>query len=167
MNLISKQTPFFPSLIDEFINNDWDVKVPSFSSRIPAVNIKELKSQFEIELAVPGKEKDDFKIGLDDGVLSISTKQEDKELDEKEKFTHREFSFNCFRRSFSLPDSVDHTKIDANYKDGVLKVLLPKYKEAQPQPKKLIKIRYINYLFLFKTTPEGVVFFKALYRYSF
>ena len=141
MNLISKQTPFFPSLIDDFINNDWNVKVPSLSSRMPAANIKELDSQFEIELAIPGKEKDDFEIDLDDGILSISSKQEDKKLDEKENFTRREFSYNSFRRSFSLPDSVDHTKIDANYKCGVLKVLLPKYKEAQPQPKKLIKIR--------------------------
>ena len=141
MNLISKQTPFFPSLIDDFINNDWNVKVPSLSSRIPAANIKELDSQFEIELAIPGKEKDDFEIDLDDGILSISSTQDDKKLDEKENFTRREFSYNSFRRSFSIPDSVDHTKIDANYKDGVLKVLLPKYKEAQPQPKKLIKIR--------------------------
>ncbi|MDG2108370.1 MAG: Hsp20/alpha crystallin family protein [Flavobacteriaceae bacterium] len=141
MNLISKQIPFFPSLIDDFINNDWNVKVPSLSSRIPAVNIKELDSQFEIELAVPGKEKNDFEIDLEDGILSISSTQEDKKLDDKEKFTRREFSYNSFRRSFSLPDSVDHTKIDANYKSGVLKVLLPKYKEAQPQPKKLIKIR--------------------------
>ena len=141
MNLISKQTPFFPSLIDDFINNDWNVKVPSLSSRMPAANIKELDSQFEIELAIPGKEKDDFEIDLDDGILSISSTQDDKKLDEKENFTRREFSYNSFRRSFSLPDSVDHTKIDANYKDGVLKVLLPKYKEAQPQPKKLIKIR--------------------------
>ena len=141
MNLISKQIPFFPSLIDDFINNDWNVKGPSLSSRIPAVNIKELDSQFEIELAVPGKEKNDFEIDLEDGILSISSTQEDKKLDDKEKFTRREFSYNSFRRSFSLPDSVDHTKIDANYKSGVLKVLLPKYKEAQPQPKKLIKIR--------------------------
>ena len=141
MNLISKQTPFFPSIIDDFINNDWNIKVPFHSFRVPAVNIKELDSQFEIELAIPGKEKDDFEIDLDDGILSISSTQDDKKLDEKENFTRREFSYNSFRRSFSLPDSVDHTKIDANYKDGVLKVLLPKYKEAQPQPKKLIKIR--------------------------
>tara|TARA_B100001564_G_C20504897_1_gene607905 strand:+ start:60 stop:485 length:426 start_codon:yes stop_codon:yes gene_type:complete len=141
MNLISKQTPFFPSLIDDFINNDWNVKVPSLSSSMPAANIKELDSQFEIELAIPGKEKDDFEIDLDDGILSISSTQDDKKLDEKENFTRREFSYNSFRRSFSIPDSVDHTKIDANYKGGVLKVLLPKYKEAQPQPKKLIKIR--------------------------
>ena len=77
MNLIRKQTPFFPSLIDDFIGSDWNLKVPSFSSTMPAVNIKELDSQFEIELAVPGKKKDDFEIEVENGILSISSSQEE------------------------------------------------------------------------------------------
>jgi HSP20 family protein len=105
------------------------------------VNIKELDSQFEIELAVPGMKKDDFEIEVEDGVLSISSTQEEEQVNEKGKFTRREFSYSSFRRSFTLPDSVNPTKIDATYKEGVLLVLLPKHKEAQPQPKKLIKIR--------------------------
>jgi len=142
MNLIRKQTPFFPSLIDDFIGSDWNLKVPSFSSTMPAVNIKELDSQFEIELAVPGKKKDDFEIEVENGILSISSSQEEEQqVNENGKFTRREFSYTSFRRSFTLPDSVDPTKIDARYADGVLQVLLPKHKEAQPQPKKLIKIR--------------------------
>ena len=141
MNLIRKQPPFFPSLIDDFINTDWNLKVPSFSGTVPAVNIKELDSQFEIELAVPGMNKDDFEIEVEDGVLSISSTQEEEQVNEKGKFTRREFSYSSFRRSFTLPDSVYPTKIDATYKEGVLLVLLPKHKEAQPQPKKLIKIR--------------------------
>lgn len=141
MNLIRKQPPFFPSLIDDFINTDWNLKVPSFSGTVPAVNIKELDSQFEIELAVPGMNKDDFEIEVEDGVLSISSTQEEEQVNEKGKFTRREFSYSSFRRSFTLPDSVNPTKIDASYKEGVLLVLLPKHKEAQPQPKKLIKIR--------------------------
>ena len=142
MNLIRKQTPFFHSLIDDFIGSDWNLKVPSFSSTMPAVNIKELDSQFEIELAVPGKKKDDFEIEVENGILSISSSQEEEQqVNEKGKFTRREFSYTSFRRSFTLPDSVDPTKIDARYADGVLQVLLPKHKEAQPQPKKLIKIR--------------------------
>jgi len=141
MNLIRKQPPFFPSLIDDFINTDWNLKVPSFSGTVPAVNIKELDPQFEIELAVPGMNKDDFEIEVEDGVLSISSTQEEEQVNEKGKFTRREFSYSSFRRSFTLPDSVDPTKIDATYKEGVLLVLLPKHKEAQPQPKKLIKIR--------------------------
>ena len=141
MNLIRKQSPFFPSLIDDFINNDWTVKVPAISSAVPAVNIKEFDTQFEIELAAPGKQKGDFEIEVEDGVLSISSTQEEEKLDEKGKFTRREFSYSGFRRSFTLPDSVNLAKIDANYKEGVLHVLLPKHEEAQPQPKKLIKIR--------------------------
>ncbi len=141
MNLVRKQPPFFPSLIDDFINTDWNLKVPSFSGTVPAVNIKELDFQFEIELAVPGMNKDDFEIEVEDGVLSISSTQEEEQVNEKGKFTRREFSYSSFRRSFTLPDSVDPTKIDATYKEGVLLVLLPKHKEAQPQPKKLIKIR--------------------------
>lgn len=141
MNLIRKQPPFFPSLIDDFINTDWNLKVPTFSGTVPAVNIKELDSQFEIELAVPGMKKDDFEIEVEDSVLSISSTQEEEQVNEKGKFTRREFSYSSFRRSFTLPDSVNPTKIDASYKEGVLLVLLPKHKEAQPQPKKLIKIR--------------------------
>lgn len=141
MNLIRKQPPFFASLIDDFINTDWNLKVPTFSGTLPAVNIKELDSQFEIELAVPGMKKDDFEIEVEDGVLSISSTQEEEQVNEKGKFTRREFSYSSFRRSFTLLDSVNPTKIDASYKEGVLLVLLPKHKEAQPQPKKLIKIR--------------------------
>jgi HSP20 family protein len=141
MNLIRKQPSFFPSLIDDFIKTDWNLKVPTFSGTVPAVNIKELDSQFEIELAVPGLKKDDFEIEVEDGVLSISSTQEEEQVNEKGKFTRREFSYSSFRRSFTLPDSVDPTKIDATYKEGVLLVLLPKHKESQPQPKKLIKIR--------------------------
>jgi HSP20 family protein len=141
MNLIRKQPPFFPSLIDDFIKNDWNLKVPSSSVTVPAVNIKELNSQFEIELAAPGMKKDDFEIEVEDGVLSISSTQEEEQVNEKGKFTRREFSYSSFRRSFSLPDSVDSTNIDATYKEGVLLVLLPKHKEAQPHPRKLIKIR--------------------------
>ena len=141
MNLIRKQPPFFPSLIDDFIKNDWNLKVPSSSVTVPAVNIKELNSQFEIELAAPGMKKDNFEIEVEDGVLSISSTQEEEQVNEKGKFTRREFSYSSFRRSFSLPDSVDPTNIDATFKEGVLLVLLPKHKEAQPQPRKLIKIR--------------------------
>ena len=141
MNLIRKQTPFFPSLIDDFINTDWNLKAPTFSGTVPSVNIKEFDSQFEIELAVPGMKKDDFEIEVEDGVLSISSTQEEEQFNEKGKYTRREFSYSSFRRSFTLPDSVNPTKIDATYKEGVLLVFLPKQKEAQPQPKKLIKIR--------------------------
>ena len=140
MNLISKQRTFFPSLIDDYVNNDWIFKMTS-STNIPAVNIKELDKQFEIYLAVPGKNKSDFEIEVEDGLLSISSSIEENEQNEKAKFTRREFSYNSFKRTFTIPDNVDLTEVEAKYSDGVLQVRLPKRKEALPQPKKFIKIR--------------------------
>jgi HSP20 family protein len=140
MNLIRKQAPFFPSLIDDFINQDWNLKTPS-STTLPAVNIKDLDAQFEIELAVPGMKKSDFEIEVEDGLLSISSSLEEEQVTEKGKFTRREFSYNSFKRTFAIPESVDPSNIEAQYSDGVLQLRLPKRKEALPQPKKLIKIR--------------------------
>ena len=140
MNLIRKQTPFFPSFFDDYVNQDWNFKVSS-SARTPAVNIKELDNQFEIDLAVPGKKKSDFEIEVEEGLLSISSSMEEDQVTEKAKFTRREFSYNSFKRTFTIPDSVDPSNIEAHYSEGVLKLRLPKRKEALPQPKKLIKIR--------------------------
>ena len=140
MNLIRKQTPFITSLFDDYVNQDWDFKVSS-SAGTPAVNIKELDNLFEIDLAVPGKKKSDFEIEVEEGLLSISSSMEEDQVTEKAKFTRREFSYNSFKRTFTIPDSVDPSNIEAHYSEGVLKLSLPKRKEALPQPKKLIKIR--------------------------
>ena len=140
MNLIRKQTPFITSLFDDYVNQDWDFKVSS-SAATPAVNIKELDNQFEIDLAVPGKKKSDFEIEVEEGLLSISSSMKEDQVTEKAKFTRREFSYNSFKRTFTIPDSVDPSNIEAHYSEGVLKLSLPKRKEALPQPKKLIKIR--------------------------
>mgnify|MGYP006088335681 CR=1 FL=1 len=142
MHLIRKQTPFFPSLVDEFFNQDWKVRTPSFSSSVPAVNIIEQDTQFIIELAAPGKKKEDFEIEMEDGVLSVSASNEaDETSSEKDKFTRHEFSYDSFRRAFTIPESVDVSSIEAVYNEGVLLITLLKLEEALPQPKKLITIR--------------------------
>ncbi len=141
MNLLRKQSPFFPSLVDEFVNKDWNIELPSLSTTLPAVNIIEKEKEYKIELAVPGMRKDHFEIEMEEGILSISANRDEEKTSEKGKFTRREFSYNSFRRSFTIPESVDPAKIDANYAEGVLFISLPKRKEALPQPKKLISIR--------------------------
>ena len=142
MNLIRKQNPFFPSLVDELFNQDRRVKTSSISSTTPAVNIIEKDIQFLIELAAPGNKKEDFEIEIEDGILSISSSSSSKEYNtsEKERFTRHEFSYNCFRRSFTIPESVDVSSIKATYNEGVLLIKLLKLEEALPQPKKLITI---------------------------
>ena len=141
MNLIRKQNPFFPSLVDELFNQDRRVRTSSISSTTPAVNIIEQDTQFLIELAAPGNKKEDFEIEIEDGILSISSSSNKEDnTSEKETFTRHEFSYNSFRRSFTIPESVDVSSIEATYSEGVLLIKLLKLEEALPLPKKLIKI---------------------------
>ena len=141
MNLIRKQNAFFPSLVDELFNQDMRVRTSSISSTMPAVNIIEQDTQFLIELAAPGNKKEDFEIEIEDGILSISSSSNKEDnTSEKETFTRHEFSYNSFRRSFTIPESVDVSTIEANYNEGVLLIKLLKLEEALPQPKKLITI---------------------------
>ena len=141
MNLIRKQNPFFPSLVDELFNQDRRVRTSSISSTTPAVNLIEQDTQFLIELAAPGNKKEHFEIEIEDGILSISSSSNKEDnTSEKETFTRHEFSYNSFRRSFTIPESVDVSSIEATYNEGVLLIKLLKLEEALPQPKKLIKI---------------------------
>ena len=140
MNLIRKQNAFFPSLVDELFNQDRRVRTSSISSTTPAVNIIEQDTQFLIELAAPGNKKEHFEIEIEDGILSISSSNKEDNTSEKETFTRHEFSYNSFRRSFTIPESVDVSSIEATYNEGVLLIKLLKLEEALPQPKKLITI---------------------------
>ena len=138
MNLIKRQKPVFTSLIDDlFLNQDWS----HIHRDVPAVNILEVDDRFNIELAAPGKKKEDFTIELEDGLLTISSEVESKSTETGTSYTRKEFGFSSFRRSFNIPDTVLADKIHAHYKDGILTVSLPKKEEALPQPKKMISIK--------------------------
>ena len=88
----------------------------------------------------PGKTKNDFEIELDQDVLTIASVEDQANGNENELFTRKEFNFNAFKRSFTLPESINTAKIKANYTQGILRVALPKRKEAIPQPSKKIAI---------------------------
>lgn len=138
MNLVKRQKPVFTSLIDDlFLNQDWS----HVNTNVPAANIIEADDHFDIELAAPGMKKADFKIELEEGVLTISSETEIKSTEKESSFTRKEFGYSAFKRSFNIPDSVSADKISANYKEGILSVNLPKKQEALPQPKKLISIK--------------------------
>jgi len=140
MNLIKKNAVPFPSIIDELFKPDWLGGIQNFNSNIPAVNIKETDTSFGIELAAPGKNKEDFNIEIDHNVLTISSENKSEKEKKEEKYTRKEFSYTSFRRSFTLPDSVNADFINATYENGVLNVVLPKREEALPKPKRLIEI---------------------------
>ena len=105
---------------------------------VPSVNSIENNDSFEIDLAVPGMKKEDFSIELNDKVLVISS--ESSNNIENDKMRLNEFNFSSFQRSFRVPDSVDQDKIKANYKNGILKIKLPKRKESISKPNRVINI---------------------------
>jgi HSP20 family protein len=142
MNLIKRKTVPFPSIIDELLKPDWLGGMQNFNTNVPAVNIKETDTSFGIELAAPGKSKEDFNIEIDHNVLTISSeeKTEKEEKSNEGKYTRKEFSYASFRRAFTLPESINSDSINATYENGVLHVTLPKREEALPKPKRMIEI---------------------------
>jgi HSP20 family protein len=114
----------FSSLIDRVFNDSLSRKGGSQYSFVPKVDIFEAESAFEIQLAVPGMEKQDFKIDLNENVLTISGER--KFLNEKNELISLETSYGTFSRSFSLPENVDSAKISAAYVNGILKITVPK-----------------------------------------
>lgn len=142
MTLVKRNAVSFPSVFDEFFKPDWMGGMQNFGANVPAVNIKETDTAFGIELAAPGKNKSDFNIEIDLNVLTISSesKTQSQETQNEGRYTRREFSYSSFKRSFTLPDSVNTDAIQANYENGVLHITLPKREEALPKPKRLIEI---------------------------
>jgi HSP20 family protein len=139
-----QKTPSFRSLltdlfdIDRFTENDFISK--AIFSEIPAANIKEEEDKYEIELAAPGLSKESFKINVDNNILEISSEHKEEKTVEKKNFTRKEFNYNSFTRSFILPESVNNEGIVADYKEGLLKLTLPKKETAKTKIKQEIKI---------------------------
>ena len=145
--LAKRSNRFFPEIppsFDEFLNTNWfDMPSTNFmrENTLPAVNIKENENSFELEVAAPGMKKDDFKVELDNNQLSIFSEKQMENEEKEENFTRREFSYQSFHRTFNLPENkVDGNKISANYKNGILHILIPKKEEAKKQTPKMIEI---------------------------
>jgi HSP20 family protein len=134
-----------PSVFDRFFENDlFDWSNRNFSNTnttLPSVNIMESAEEFEVEVAAPGLTKNDFKIQLNHDLLTISSDKEiENETNNGQSFTLREFSYQSFSRSFTLPNIVDYGKIAAKYENGILKVIIPKKEEVKANLAKTIEI---------------------------
>ena len=137
--------PAFPSFFDKFFEGnlmDWNnSNFSSTDTTLPAVNVKENNDAFIIEVAAPGMTKDNFEINYDNGRLTIGSELKNEKKDEGENYSRREFSYQSFQRSFTVPENiVSGEKISANYKDGILSINLPKREEVKPKPSREIKI---------------------------
>ncbi|MDC6466537.1 Hsp20/alpha crystallin family protein [Flavobacteriaceae bacterium] len=127
-----------PSLMNQFFNDDLRMNVINNNHSVPSVNSIENDNSFEIDLAVPGMKKDDFTIQLNDKVLVISS--ENTNSVENNSMSLNEFNYSSFQRSFIVPETVELDKIKANYKNGILKVKLPKKKDSISKPNRVIDI---------------------------
>ncbi|CAM2864537.1 Hsp20/alpha crystallin family protein [Chryseobacterium flavum] len=148
MNLIKRNwnnSSVFPNLFDDFFNRElfnWgNNNYSSTSTTVPSVNIRENADAYEVEVAAPGMEKNDFEIKLDGNLLTISSSKEDNHETEEGNYTRREFSYQSFQRSFELPrDVVDQENIQAKYENGLLLLTIPKKETAKQKPPRLIEI---------------------------
>ena len=132
-----------PNTLADVFQNFFDPDYADFFHRRgtdPAANIFEHPDSFELNLAAPGMKKDDFKIQLENNILTISSDKQDEKEEEGKSYTRKEFHYGSFSRSFTLPKTIDLEKIKADYDTGILKVLLPKKDEAKLEIKKDIKI---------------------------
>lgn len=142
MTLVKQNTGLLPSLLEDLFDNDFFKKptVMQAGLTIPAVNIKETREQYEIEISAAGMKKEDFKINLERNVIIISSEKsnETSETDQEHNYTRKEFNYSSFSRSFVLPEAPNREDIKATYIDGVLNVIIPRKDEAKMLPKAIV-----------------------------
>lgn len=137
--------PSLPSIVDKFFDGDlmdWgNDNFAPMNSTLPAVNVRETENDFQIEVAAPGMKRDDFKVKYDNGRLLISSESKEEKQEGDERFTRREFSYQSFQRTFTVPESmINGDRIEAKYNEGILHIVIPKREELKPKPAKEISI---------------------------
>jgi HSP20 family protein len=134
MKTLVRNYDSFPALFNEIFNNG---EVAS-TRTTPLANILESEIAFEIQLALPGFNKDNFKIEVQDKSLTVFSEMPKEET--SSNYIRKEFSFNPFSRSFRLPRTVDSEQISAEYENGILTLTLPKKEEAKSKEPRLIAV---------------------------
>lgn len=131
---------FRPFYMPNFFDDDLFPMITNRSNSMPAVNIREDDKRFILDLAVPGIDKKDLKIDINDDLLTITSETKNESEESKEGYKRKEFSFSSFCRSFQIPENTNRDKIEANCKDGILSVVLPKVDEEKSKITRQVKI---------------------------
>jgi HSP20 family protein len=138
--LVKRHSNYLPTLVSDFWGEDLFPGLEKEWCQTPAVNIIEGNQEFQVEVAAPGLCKEDFKVHVEKNILEISAEKKNENACENKNFLRKEFNYSEFRRTFSLPSSVEVEKIKASHNNGVLTVEIPKKDEAVVKPKKQITI---------------------------
>ena len=130
--------PYFNDLFNDFFENVVNSDIRKGS--VPQVNIRETDTGYHLEMAAPGLNKEDFKISIENEVLTVSGEKKSETSEKSGKYSRKEFSYNSFMRSFTMPEVVDTEKIMAKYENGIMMVDLPKKEEAKPKTPREVQI---------------------------
>ena len=125
------------NLVDEFFQGFPAGFGKEESFGFPPVNVHETSDAYHLELSAPGRNKEDFKLNVDNGLLTISFEKKEETKTEEYKTIRKEFSFKSFKRTFNLDESVDTGGIQAKYENGVLKLYLPKKATVKESAKQI------------------------------
>jgi len=133
---------YVPAYWDDFFNDTYHNSFNNIACNgtSPAVNVVEDDKGYRIDVAVPGLSRKDFRIDLEDEVLTISSENEESKEDKKSNYMRREFSYSSFKRSFQLPETIDQENIKAHHDAGILTISLPKMDEVVQKVAKQIEI---------------------------
>ena len=134
---------YVPAYWDDFFNDRFYKQFNSAAgqTQTPAVNVLEDEKAYSIEVAAPGVQKKDFHLELENDVLTIYTEKKEDKKNQENHYLRREFSFQSFKRSFELPESVDQEGIKASHEAGILRVNLPKREEIVQKVTKQIEVK--------------------------
>ena len=123
------------------LDMDWDLRPSRLGLNIPTANVSENPKEYILELAAPGLQRQDFNIEMENNCLIISSEKEEEKKEEEEGYSRKEYSFNSFSRTFSLPENIKEENIEAKYADGILKISIPKQKETPSKPAQKITVK--------------------------
>ncbi|MCC8426406.1 Hsp20/alpha crystallin family protein [Mucilaginibacter sp. UR6-11] len=136
---VTKLTDTVPALFEDLLkpwNELFEGRLFRKELKVPAVNITDHKDRYLVSMSAPGLKKEDFKIDVDENILTISSEKEESKEEKEEKYTRKEYNYSSFSRSFTLPEGADKEKITAKYEDGVLKITVPhNHKTKSPSAK--------------------------------
>ncbi|OJW80969.1 MAG: heat-shock protein Hsp20 [Bacteroidetes bacterium 46-16] len=143
LKTLMKANDLFPASLNDLFKpwNEWfddaNWNKPMLS---PAVNISENDKEYNMTVAAPGLKKGDFRIDVEDNMLTVSAQQQENKEEKDKTYTRKEYNYSSFSRSFNLPEEVSKEQIEASYTDGVLTVCLPKKESTIKTNTKSIKV---------------------------
>lgn len=135
MTLVKRNYNNWNNLFDELFNSASSSYAKDLN--VPPVNIQENNDAFQVDVVAPGLQKQDFKINVNEGLLTISYEKANEQETKGEKLHRQEYTFKSFKRTFTLDDKINTEAIGAKYENGVLQITLPKKEEIKVQPKEI------------------------------